>query len=304
MGNESLLNEYGDAMKNKETGIVLIIDPGVQCAEVEAYNLLADILDDVRAFHGMNHLSFRYWLPTLGDHSTVDSFTRAHPELGAKLVGCIVLGSAANVTDESDHPWFKEFELLINSFVRVHAIPFLGVCFAHQFIADRDGAKVDYVPSTGPGVRRYVREKRQLQVVSPRFKLLLCDVVRDEWNRSSTRAQDLSVALAALATGRLRDEYLLKPLAPCERAASRVAATASPVFEGWSRHWQMVHRQSHAIGQAEFLPSLRNNEFHYDGLIHRSHPWFTLQTHPERPLTPTSRVLLRNFLLLCGLVRR
>ncbi len=283
---------------------MLIIDPGIQCAEVEAYNLLADILDDVRAFRGMEHLSFRYWLPNLGDHSAVASFTRAHPELGANLVGCVVLGSAANVTDESDHPWFKEFELLIDSFVRVHAIPFLGICFAHQFIADRDGAKVDYVPSTGPGVRRHVREKRQLHVISPRLKLLLCDVAQDEWNRASAKAQDLSVALAALAGGRLRDEYFSRPLAPFERAACRIADAASPVFEGWSRHWQMVHRQSHEVSQSEFVPSLRNSEFLFDGLIHRTHPWFTLQTHPERPLTATSHVLLRNFLLLCGSFRR
>jgi GMP synthase-like glutamine amidotransferase len=300
----SQYKEMDRSKKNQGPGIVLIIDPGVQCAEVEAYNLLAGILDDVRAFNGMGHLSFRYWLPTLGDHNTVASFTRAHPELGANLVGCIVLGSAANVTDENHHPWFKEFELLIDSFVRVHAIPFLGICFAHQFIADRDDAKVDFVPSNGPGVRRYVFEKRQLQVVSPRFKLLLSDVAQDEWNRASAKAQDFSVALKALADGRLRDEYVNRPLAPCERAASRIADSASPVYEGWSRHWQMVHRQSHAISQTEFVPSLRNTEFLFDGLIHRTNPWFTLQTHPERPLTATSQVLLRNFLLLCGMVRR
>ena len=291
----------------RSPGVVLIVDPAVRSAEAEAYNNMLALIDELKEYEGIQPLSLRFWLPVRGTHASLEHFLLAHPEVMERLVGCVSLGSAANVTDEADHPWMADYEKLLFDLVKKAGVPFLGICFAHQFLAQRQGAKVGYAAAPElAGMRYHAEGRRQLFVTARKVRLLLSDVPVSEWNRQTCRAQNLHLSLRALASGDLTEEKLEKPLSPAERAARSLSDESPKIFDAWARHWQVVrqiHRDPVRPSATEFIPSLVSSDHPFDGLVHRSLPWFTLQTHPERPLTQISRLFLKNFLLLCSVGR-
>lgn len=287
--------------------VILVVDPAIRTTESEAYNNLAALVDELRLFEGLPHLSLRFWLPVRGSHGSLDDFLGAHPEVVRELAGCISLGSAANVTDAADHPWMIDYGRLLDRYVQPLGVPFLGVCFGHQFVAHRSGAEVGYAGDPKwAGMRYHAYGRREVAVTSLRTRILLASVDAPEWNRRSPKAQDFKLSLAALRGEGLTEAKVAHPLAPHERAAWRIAQQAPARFDSWARHWQIVKR----LGHPELVPkekymvrAMGSDSFPMDGLVHPTLPWFTVQTHPERPMTDLSRRFLLNFLLLCSFGR-
>jgi GMP synthase (glutamine-hydrolysing) len=63
--------------------------------------------------------------------------------LPGTLVGAIITGSPAMVTDQSE--WMQSLAVWVRQAVR-EEIPVLGVCFGHQLLAQAMGGHVDYHP--------------------------------------------------------------------------------------------------------------------------------------------------------------
>jgi GMP synthase-like glutamine amidotransferase len=294
-------------LPKENSKIVLVIDPAVHTPEAEAYNNFATIVDEVNGFDGLPTLSLRFWLPARGNHTSLEHLLKSHPEVSQDLVGCVSLGSAANITDEPIHRWIADYERFVEGQVLGRGLPFLGICFAHQFVAVRDGALVDYASDPRfAGMRFHVEGKRQVRVTSFKMRLLLNQLGAAEWNRCTARSQDFRDVLAGMASGVLSEDKIESPVSRLEHKARQLAEMSPAVFEAWARHWQIVHRIRDGVGAGPlagrhgFIKAMGSDQYPLDGLVHPSRPWFSVQTHPERPMTETSRRLLLNFFLLCG----
>jgi hypothetical protein len=314
---------------NASNRVVLIVDPALMSAEAEAYNHFEEIAEEVRSFNGCADFSLRFWLPKLGGQGPFDRMFRSESMQKSEVIGCISLGSYAHVTEEKSHPWMAEFEKLLLGFLAPSRVPFFGICFAHQYLAWKAGWEAVRVPSQGPhAIDRYVSGQRQVVLTDPRFALLLADLSSGSWNAHSTRSAVVRWAYSRLRQGQLRLPVFNNPQAKVEWGLRGVLSDTEPKFIAHARHFQMVRprgrvsfsAQQNRVADADRLtvrelafsrpgsPTLVSAgygvepggySFEHDAIVHEHLPWFTVQTHPERPLTASSRRLLRNFFLLC-----
>lgn len=307
--------------------VVLVVDPALMSAETEAYNHFEDIAEDIRGYNGCSDLGLRFWLPKLGGNEAFDLIIRREAMKNCEVVGCVSLGSYAHVTEERLHPWMSEFEKLLFSFLAPRKLPFFGICFAHQYLAWRAGWEAVGVNSAGQSVvRRYVQGERKVVLTDPRFALLLLPNVPKWWNAGTHQSQVTQWAYGQLRAGGLSCQVFERPQGRMEWGTVGLLSEADGHFFADARHYQIVRPrggcgsvQGEAAHRARFAQTkvwerdpLASNvisagygvessgtRFEHDALVHPVLPWYTVQTHPERPLTESSRRLLRNFFLLC-----
>lgn len=105
---------------------LLVIDPAMRIAELECFNLIAQ----------MSSLPCTYHLPSMFGVQSLES------EDMASARGIIVLGSAASVHDRA--PWQFALEAWLKPHLEA-GMPTLGFCYGHQMLAHMLGGKVDYV---------------------------------------------------------------------------------------------------------------------------------------------------------------
>lgn len=105
---------------------VLVIDPAMRIAEVECFNLVAQ----------MATVPCTYHLPAMFGMQSLQA-----EDMGSVL-GIIILGSAASVHDRS--PWQHDLEGWLMPHLRSR-IPTIGFCYGHQMLAHMFGGRVDYV---------------------------------------------------------------------------------------------------------------------------------------------------------------
>ncbi len=119
--------------------ILWIVDPSIAWPEHEGVEAIsADWPGDRRVFR-----------PALdGDGPT--------PGAGYAADAVVVMGSRASVND-ADRPWLRDLALWLDPIVRGEVMrPLLGICFGHQLVASRAGARVGKIHDDG-------REERGIQ---------------------------------------------------------------------------------------------------------------------------------------------
>ena len=102
---------------------LMIIDPSLEIPEIESYNNISLC----------SPLKTTYHLPAIHSPNTMTKNF-------ADAKGIILMGSAASVHDS--YPWIAILEGIIKAAIQKH-IPFLGICFGHQFLAHIFGGKVE-----------------------------------------------------------------------------------------------------------------------------------------------------------------
>lgn len=104
---------------------VAVIDPAVRTAEVECYNRMVEL----------SPLPLTYHLPALFGLGSLPG-----PE--TRLAGIVILGSSSSVHDKL--PWQSALAEWVKP--RLEAgVPFLGLCFGHQYLAHLLGGEIGYV---------------------------------------------------------------------------------------------------------------------------------------------------------------
>lgn len=307
--------------------VVLVVDPALMSSETEAYNNFEDIAEDIRSYNGCADFGLRFWLPNLGGNESFDHVFRSVGMRNGEVVGCVSLGSYAHVTEERHHPWMAEIEKLLFSLLAPRRLPFFGICFAHQYLAWRAGWEAVAFHDAGRSVvRRYVQGERKVLVTDPRFTLLLLQNCVGQWNACAGPTQVVRWAYDQLRKGGLSGPVFERPQGRMEWGTLNLLSETEGYFVADARHYQIVRpRESCSSSREEatyqFGPAQRKVwgsetlvssvlsagygvepsgvRFEHDALVHSSLPWYTVQTHPERPLTESSRRLLRNFFLLC-----
>lgn len=287
----------------KKRPVVLLVDPALSQVESTVHNAFFRMINDANERTGAQ-LEMRLWLPALGNQPRFSTLTTELDSSHEKIVGCVSLGSYAHVTDWTAHPWFPEFAALLD-FLRQHHLPFFGICFAHQFLARSAGFDVTWQEDPKiAGARHTESRLRQVRVQSFRFRLLLARFTTSEWRRRSPDVQSYLNALRHLghAHSVTEEQWLENPKDVQSWNIRRILDEhCLHAFHAYARHAQKaVPLRISNLGKKDCVVAGSAPGQPIDALVHSRLPWFTVQTHPEAPMTESSQMLLRNFLILCG----
>ncbi len=281
--------------------VLLVVDPALNTPEASVYNTFQALVEETACWEHCEPLRVRFWLPALGEHRSWAEFLEQSDFEESDIGACVSLGSYAHLDQEQSHgfSWFAQFDQLLFSVLAPRKVPFLGICFAHQFLAARWGWKLGFVPDPQyAGMGKYDCEPRRVQVTAAQLHILLAEVSCDQWNRNSPEATQVRRAWAALRNGEISAAGLRQPLLPKERDFAAVLGRTPSSFWAYARHEQRVEAAPNAAGENPLMIAGVSGAHRYDALVHCDLPWFTVQTHPEKPLTLSSKLLLRNFLLM------
>lgn len=100
---------------------------------------------EVAQTHGCFVRWFREAIDASVEITVLDPRTEAVSPTHLDGVGAIVVSGSPHAVYES-HPWIPALEALVREAVRAREIPFLGVCFGHQLLAQSFGGEVTRNP--------------------------------------------------------------------------------------------------------------------------------------------------------------
>lgn len=296
---------------------ILIIDPAQNEPETAAYNRILLIFGELAEYSDFSLRSIVIKCPAL---STEDPLSTAFDE--HQFAGVFGLGSSANVTDSP--AWLPLMKsLLIENVFNAH-IPFLGICFSHQMLANIHDAKVDFVDNRNSLPSGRYQDPRGKQVISPKMALLAATL--DDADYFSQSESDVNFCDAVRATfawteadwkeAFAEDTNSVQEQSPSDnkqiiQQESRLSKhlqirqTIKSLWpkEYWSHTW---HEQEVKIPLPETWDlhiAMTSPECEVDALVHPRKPIYSLQSHPETPHpTRDGDRLIKNFIYMCHIL--
>lgn len=267
---------------------LLIIDPHHKVPETDAINTITRI-----AYKTMRAANKFFVIQTLTPAHFQNQTSAILHDLNP--IGIISLGSYANVTE--DHAWFETFEALITRYVFEKKIPFLGICFTHQYVAKMLGAKVNFLKN-----RKNIRcgrhdGHRSFTLVHSKLRLYFATI--DETKLGTECKDDLDFK-EALRFSKSLDAHGWKVLRETRRSLLHprdarfldFLTTHCPQEACFAvAHEQEVHELPKGlVAAAESL------DCQYEAFVSEKQDIITFQAHPEYELNLLDgKRLIRNF---------
>lgn len=281
---------------------LLLIDPAATEPETVAYNTILRIFGELAAYPEFSLRSVVIKCPAM---STEDPLATAFKE--SEYAGVISLGSTANVTDSPT--WLSSMRSLIFEKVFAPRIPFLGICFSHQMLADMYHAKVDFIDNRHELPTRLYQVPRPTRITDPKMALLAAELGDDDY--FSGNKTDCLFREAALETNtwskpewqRLFDRSPQSPSVDTPKN-ERIRGAILDLWpeEFWSHTW---HEQEVKKPQGlwDLKVAMTCPECEVDALVHPDLPIYSVQCHPETP-HPSKHGdrLIKNFLYMCHIL--
>lgn len=141
---------------------ILVIDPFLKEPASEALDTLNFLLSlAVKQTGTSAHLEI--FFPLQGKYSLGERLKTRNPKMGT-IRGVISLGSYAHITDNLG--WVKDLGEDLREKIIEKGIPYFGICFSHQLLADIYGGKVDYIENRDVLPEKKYNEFREIQTVS------------------------------------------------------------------------------------------------------------------------------------------
>lgn len=281
---------------------LLLIDPAATEPETVAYNTVLRIFGELAAYPDFSLRSVVIKCPAM---STDDPLANAFRE--SEYAGVVSLGSTANVTESPK--WLSTMRTLIFDKVFAPRIPFLGICFSHQMLADMYDARVDFIDNRHEIPTRLYQVPRTTRVTDPKMALLAAELKENDYFSGNKTDSLFREATLETNTWRKSDWQRLfgSPRqdlvvdTPKNRRIKNAILNLWPQ-EFWSHTWheQEVKKPK---GQWDLEVAMTCPECEVDALVHAEHPIYSVQCHPETP-HPSKHGdrLIKNFLYMCHIL--
>lgn len=281
---------------------LLLIDPAATEPETVAYNTVLRIFGELAAYPAFSLRSIVIKCPAM---STDDPLSNAFIE--SEYAGVISLGSTANVTESPT--WLSSMRSLMFEKVFAARIPFFGICFSHQMLADMYSAKVDFIDNRHEIPTRLYQVPRPTRVTDPKMALLAADLKDDDYFSGSRN--DRLFREAALETNTWSKSDWQRLFSQDKSATvvdtpknDRIKNAILKLWpdEFWSQTWhEQEVKKPH--GPWSLNIAMTCPECEVDALVHPELPIYSVQCHPETPHhSKHGDRLIKNFLYMCHIL--
>lgn len=282
---------------------LLLIDPAATEPETVAYNTILRLFGELAAFPEFSLRSIVIKCPAM---STEDPLPTAFRE--SEYAGVISLGSTANVTDSP--MWLSSMRELVFEKIFTPRIPFFGICFSHQMLADMYSAKVDFIDNRHEIPTRLYQVPRSTQITNPKMALMAAELSDDDY--FSGNKKDCMFREATLVTNNWTrtdwqrlfgtESSLGTPIETPKNVRIKNSILSMWPQEFWSHTW---HEQEvkKPLKHWDLQIAMSCPECEVDALVHPELPIYSVQCHPETP-HPSRHGdrLIKNFLYMCHIL--
>lgn len=283
---------------------LLLIDPAATEPETVAYNTILRLFCELAAHPEFSLRSVVIKCPAM---STEDPLATAFRE--SEYAGVVSLGSTANVTESPT--WLDSMRALISEKVFGPRIPFLGICFSHQMLADMFNAKVDFIDNRHEIPTRLYQVPRPTKITDPKMALLAAELHDDDYFSDNKKDCLFREAVLHSNAWSKTDWQRLFSTKNAQNAVNtpmneRIKKSILNLWpdEFWSHTW---HEQEvkNPGKDWELAVAMTCPECEVDALVHPDHPIYSVQCHPETP-HPSKHGdrLIKNFLYMCHILNK
>lgn len=274
---------------NQGIPTLVIIDPYHAVPETDAINTILRIVYKTTVAMRRS-FAIQVITPAHPQKGTIAALNELHP------VGIISLGSVANVTDNLQ--WFSSFERIMQKWVVSEQVPFLGICFTHQYIAKMYGSTVDYLKR-----RREIKcgrhnGARLIELLHPKLRLYFASLP-DSALGSENKA-DLNFSEALRFSHSLNQHgWNVIQNTPIERLHPQEARLHQFLESHCPKtaYFAVAHEQEVHTLPNELVLGASSVDCKFEALISENQEFMTFQAHPEYEVNlPDGKRLIRNFI--------
>lgn len=281
---------------------ILVIDPCIETLCTKGWDEVCRVHANFLKKNDYKISEIHRFVPFLHGQQSLASYL----EKQGPYQGVILLGSAMHVTQKC-----QVLDTFTNDF-KVHIfqkrIPFLGICFGHQFFADCHELTVSYLEDRDKMPEGKCKGFFPLYPTEEKIKLLLLNSTSDDFFSGNDFDREYRYLFRQIENWSGSDWEKLK-ISEFEqltlgqkRLLNFLRRHSKDTHFAEARHEQEVLPVQRAQGsQPSLRVSARRDNCGVEALVHESAPFFSFQSHTEDEQYPDpeqGNLVFRNFLYL------